>query len=100
MEGERQALVARTDAERLQACQRIYDRELDRMEQAENALEQWTYRHQNHSDSDPAFLQLEQRVNDAARRIQIANQALQDARRASEAWIDTGTAYLLLYIYL
>ena len=52
------------------------------------------------NNSDPAFLQLEQRVNDAARRIQIANQALQDARRASEAWIDTGTAYLLLYIYL
>ncbi len=41
------------------------------------------------------LLELKQDVNDAARRFQIADQVLQDARRASEVWIDTGIACLL-----
>ena len=96
MEGEQQALVNETQ---LEACQRRYNEAGRDLDDARNAVDQWKYRHRNHDPSDPTLLQLEQKVNDADRRLQNAHLRLQEARKVSEAWIDTGTTFIL-YIYV
>ncbi len=92
---EQQHLV--NEEERLQASERRYDEAGTDLDEARYDVDQWKQRHRdrhgNYNKLDPALLQLEQKVNDAAQRLQIANQALQDARRESDAWIDTGNVY-------
>jgi hypothetical protein len=96
MEGEQQALVNETQ---LEACQRRYNEAGRDLDDARNAVDQWKYCHRNHDPTDPTLRELKQDVNDADRRLQNAHLRLQEARKVSEAWIDTGTTFIL-YIYV
>ena len=82
---QQQADVNLTDEEKdLQDAKRRYKSAGRKLDQAEDALDQWKSTHPNHDILDPVLIRLEQQVKDAHQQLKDANQLLKDARIATE----------------